>query len=225
MTRAANQAEVREQFNKNTADHKMEVVIDQGLHRHLRFRKPGTGVYGFDIVTWPGYLAISGDMGEAMFTRLPDMLKFFRETPDLHDNHGGLYINSDYWAEKCVANDGEKKEFRADQFRDYVKGHFDEYVAAHTDDDEAPPAWAADLWDEIEQDVLLRVEDFDSVTMAINHMDDFKPDGADYKGFRFTDAWESANSLQDYRFHFIWRLYAIAYAVRAYDAAKAPVPA
>ena len=27
----------------------------------------------FDIVTWPGYLCYSGDMGCFVFTRLPDM--------------------------------------------------------------------------------------------------------------------------------------------------------
>jgi len=217
----ANRAEVLTAFLRDTAEHKMEVVLDQGLHRHLKFRKPGTGCYGFDIVTWPGYLAISGDMGAAMFTRLPDMLEFFRDKPDRHDAGGGLYINCGYWAEKCVANDGEKKEFDTDLFRECVKARFDEYVEEHTEEGEAPPAWAAELWEEIEQDVLLTTEDHESTFFAIKNMDEFKPDGAEYEGFRFSDAWESSNSLEDYRFHFIWRLYAIAYAVRAYDETKA----
>ena len=32
-----------ERFRTDTADHVMEVALDQGLYRHLRFRKPGTG--------------------------------------------------------------------------------------------------------------------------------------------------------------------------------------
>ena len=220
----ANRAEVLTAFLRDTAEHKMEVVLDQGLHRHLKFRKPGTGCHGFDIVTWPGYLAISGDMGAAMFTRLPDMLEFFRDKPDRHDAGGGLYINCGYWAEKCVANDGEKKEFDTDLFRECVKARFDEYVEEHTEEGEAPPAWAAELWEEIEQDVLLTTEDHESTFFAIKNMDEFKPDGAEYEGFRFSDAWESSNSLEDYRYHFIWRLYAIAYAVKYYDAFKALSP-
>ncbi|WP_223880183.1 hypothetical protein [Stenotrophomonas sp. Br8] len=41
------------------------------------------------------------------------------------------------------------------------------------------------------------------------------------RDFRITDAWEYASSLQQDTFHFLWRLYAIAYAVRAYDDAAA----
>ena len=80
MSRASNRAEVHERFKKDTAEHQMTVLRDDGLYRHLRFRKPGTGIYGFDIVTWPGYLAISGDMGASMFTRLEDMIQFSART-------------------------------------------------------------------------------------------------------------------------------------------------
>jgi hypothetical protein len=213
----ANRAKVLTDFLRDTAEHKMEVVLDQVLHRHLRFRKPGTSCYGFEIVTWPGYLAISGDMGAATFTRLPDMLEFFRDKPERHDANGGLYINCGYWAEKCVANDGEQKEFLPELFRGYVKERFDEYVEGHTDEGEDPPAWAAELWQEIEQDVLMATEDHEATFFAIWSMNDFEPESHEYEDFRFSDAFESATSLEDYRHHFIWRLYAIAYAVRAYD--------
>lgn len=65
--------------------HQMSVLLDQMApggtgqpHRHLRFAIPGTGFYSFDIVTWPGHLAISGDLESFTFTRLPDMFDFFR---------------------------------------------------------------------------------------------------------------------------------------------------
>lgn len=109
------EAEVLARFQRDTAAHQLEVIKDDGLHRHLRFRKPGTGCYGFDIVTWPFHLAISGDMGAAMFTRLPDMFEFFRDSSK-HAEPDALCINAGYWAEKCVANDGEKKEFSPEVF-------------------------------------------------------------------------------------------------------------
>jgi hypothetical protein len=37
---------------------------------------------GFDVVTWPGHLSISGDMGCFVFTRVDDMFTFFRGHED-----------------------------------------------------------------------------------------------------------------------------------------------
>lgn len=214
----ADRAHVLSQFLKDTAQHRLEVVREDGLYRHLRCRKPGTYCYGFDILTWPGHLAITGDMGASVFSRLDDMLHFFRTTDDRHDRAGGLSINPGYWAEKLVANDGNRLEFEAALFRDYVKERFDAYVAEHADDDDVPPAWAPDLWAELEESVLFDGEGEDAVTIAIQRMTDFEPDGEPYTSFRFHDAWESSSSLQRHTFHFTWRLYAIAWAVRAYDA-------
>lgn len=220
-TRSDIQAEVLARFQNDTASHQLELIKDDVLHRHLRFRRPGTSCYGFDIVTWPGHLAISGDMGAAMFTRLPDMFEFFRDSRN-HAEPDALYINAGYWAEKCVANDGEKKEFSSELFEALVKERFDEFVAHHVEDveegDEAQaPEWAAELWDDLKSEVLYL--DSDDVGSAIGAMDRFKPDSdTAYASYRFTDAWEYASSLQDYTFHFLWRLYAIAHAVKAYDA-------
>lgn len=210
-------AEVLKRFQHDVATHRVEILADNGLHRHLRFRRPGTGIYGFDIVTWPGHLAVSGDMGAAVFSRLADMFEFFRASPEaIAAAPGCLPINTGYWAEKCVANDGAKKKYRSELFRAYVKEHFDEYVAQHHEEGEPAPAWAAALWDELEQ-MLFTATDCDDLSTAIHAMDDFKPDGESYKDFRFTDAWEAASQLEDYTFHFVWRLFAIAYAVQAYD--------
>lgn len=217
----ADRAYVLSQFLKDTAEHRLEVLREDGLYRHLRCRKPGTYCYGFDIVTWPGHLAITGDMGASAFCRLDDMLHFFRTTDDRHDQAGGLSINAGYWAEKLVANDGNRLEFEASLFRDYVKERFDAYVAEHADEDDLLPAWAPELWAELEESVLFDEEGEGAVTIAIQKMTDFEPDGEQYKSFRFHDAWESSSSLQRHTFCFTWRLYAIAWAVRAYDAMRA----
>lgn len=215
-------------FRSDTAAHTMTVLHDHGTYRHLRFRKPGTSCYGFDIVTWPGYLAISGDMGAALFTRLEDMLEFFRASEErIAAAAGGLPINPEYWAEKCVANDGPKKEFSSELFHQIVKKKFDEFVAENTEDEGPGPEWADQLWEELETFVLFDDEDVEATGRAIENMDDFKPDGESYKHFGFSDPWEYGSSLEDFRFHFMWRLYAIAYAVQIYDraaAATAEVP-
>lgn len=73
-----------ERFLQDVADHKMTVVMDNGVYRHLRFANSDSKLafnQWFDIVTWPGFLAYSGDMGCFVFSRLKDMFEFFRARP------------------------------------------------------------------------------------------------------------------------------------------------
>lgn len=84
-------------FLADVAHHQLTVLRDDGLYRHLRFSKPGSNDMRFDVVTWPGFLAYSGDMGCFVFERLDDMLAFFRRPY----TGPGLTINERYWAEKC----------------------------------------------------------------------------------------------------------------------------
>lgn len=56
-----------ESFLKDVAGHQMTVVSENGVHRHVRFKKPSTGNMHFDLITWPGYLAYSGDMAAQEF--------------------------------------------------------------------------------------------------------------------------------------------------------------
>lgn len=217
-----NRSEILPRFLAGTATHELRIVVDDGVHRHLQFRRPGTYCYGFDIVTWPGHLAISGDMGTAVFSRLHDMFEFFRAKPAEHEKAGGLFVNDGYWAEKCVANDGATQEYSARLFRDLVTRMFKEYVEERVDPDDladpdTPPEWVARLWQGLELEVLNDSEDHDALSNAISAMSDFEPNDPDYSDFRITDAWEYASSLQQYTFHFLWRLYAIAHAIRAYD--------
>lgn len=54
------------------------MLHEDGIYRHIRFRQPGTMCMHFDLITWPGYLCYTGDMGTYVFTRLADMFEFFR---------------------------------------------------------------------------------------------------------------------------------------------------
>lgn len=101
--KTANMAFVEETFEKDTAKHAMTIEQDSGVYRCIAFKNPSTINYSFRLTTWPGHLAISGDMGDYMFCRLHDMFEFFR---------GGMSLA--YWEEKCVA--GETKEFDSSQW-------------------------------------------------------------------------------------------------------------
>lgn len=107
-------------FLKDVAAHRMTVIRDEGLYRHLRFMDPETIVSYFDLITWPGHLCYTGDMGTYVFSRIQDMFMFFRRTPQ---EHGGP-IDLRYWAEKCLSQDksgGGITEFDADLFSDEIR--------------------------------------------------------------------------------------------------------
>ena len=86
----------QEEFQKDVSQHGVTIIRDDGVNRHIRFKRPGTMCMHFDLITWPGYLCYCGDMGTYVFSRLEDMFEFFRTDRD---------INPGYWAEKLQAVD------------------------------------------------------------------------------------------------------------------------
>ena len=67
------------------AEHALVTELDQGLHRSYWCQKPGTGFYSFRVVTWPGWVAVAGDIGFTAVSRCPDMLEFARQAIDSPD--------------------------------------------------------------------------------------------------------------------------------------------
>lgn len=104
-------------FQKETAEHVLTVLKDDGVYRHLRVGRLGTGMWSWRVVTWPGYLAIVGDVADGyMFSRVTDMLDFFRT-----GSRDGRDIDFSYWAEKvqgCTRED--LREFSEDAFLEAV---------------------------------------------------------------------------------------------------------
>ena len=105
-----------EHFNTWVADgHEMTILREDDLYRHLRFKKVDRSEYWFDLITWPGYLTITGDMGCYTFARNPDMFAFFNQNQ----------INSSYWAEKCQNGARwELKEHSSDDFKKWLMDDF-----------------------------------------------------------------------------------------------------
>ena len=85
-----------EQFLKDIASHQLTVNLDQGVFRDLTIANPNTMEMHYNITTRPGYLMITGDMGDFIFKRTNDMFRFFRP-------ESGYYINPSYWGEKVEA--------------------------------------------------------------------------------------------------------------------------
>ena len=82
--------------------HEVTIEHEHGVHRCIHFGRPGSSTYHFRLVTWPGHLAISGDIGDYIFTRTHDMFEFFSSASDRASMP--IEINPGYWAEKVPGN-------------------------------------------------------------------------------------------------------------------------
>lgn len=206
-----NYACTEERFLEDVKGHAMTVLRDDGVFRHLRFKRPDSGSYWFDLITWGGTLCIDGDCGTYVFRRLEDMFQFFR-TDREHGQKDGrtLFINPGYWGEKLqsVARQGGYEEFSDERFVAAIKDRFQDWCEDHEPDE----ATKGDLWGSIQDEVLLCENGHESQQAA----HDFHHEPT---GFEFSDFFESR--LTDYTFHFIWCCYAIAWGVKTYDEAKA----
>ncbi len=188
--------QVYTEFLSNTKDHVMVVGMDQGETRHLRFARPGSGIFHYNVVTWPGYLAISGDMGCFVFSRVRDMFEFFR------DADGKDRINLSYWSEKCEAEQvhGGRQAFSEARFRRNVLSYLED-----VDWDEGSVA-------EVHEQILSH--GVSNGFEAYELVSEFKSS----TGKEFHDFWEYR--MEDWDYRFVWCLFAIVNAVRKYDAFK-----
>jgi len=195
-----------DKFLKDVAEHEMKIIRDDGVDRHIRFRKPGTICYGFDLITWPGHLCISGDCGTYVFSRIDDMFGFFRYTDEYkkHYPNRKLFINRGYWAEKVLAQDknGGIKEFSCDKFNSIVTEWFRDWCRDYPDRKHD----FRDIWKEIKEGVLNPENPYDGYTNAM----DFE-----CKGFRMRDFWEC--DCDEYTYGFEWCLFAIVWGISLYD--------
>lgn len=197
-----------EYFNRDIERHEMTVIRDDGVNRHIRFQRPGTMCMHFDILTWPGYLCYTGDMGTYVFRRLEDMFQFFRRDPGQREYR----IDLRYWAEKVEAGDKSDgiEEFSAETFREAVKDYYEQFTDG---DEDWTESQKSELWDAIERDVLDGLED-DGEHRAFMALQNFS-----YDDFTFTD-WE--DRCKEYTHRFLWCCHALEWAIGVYDAAKAP---
>lgn len=184
------------------AHHEMTILVDTAPVRVMTFKQPGTINYLFTLVTWPGHLCITGDMGTYVFRRLIDMFEFFRT--DRREGKAGLYINLDYWAEKLEAVDkvNKFKEYSYEIFKQVVQERVDEAETTKQQRD-AVEELVATLSEEPVEVVYLAVQDFTE--------------------FEFCDFQE--HDLTEFTYQFVWCCYAIAWGIKRYDAFKAAQPA
>jgi len=193
--------ETRDYFRREVVEHEMTIVLDQGLHRHLRFRRPGTGIWAFDIITWPGRLMITGDIADFAFARLPDMFEFFGGDPDR--------INAHYWGEKLIAP-RDCRSYSEARFRAVVGGLYREAV----EDGAIAPDDAEPVWHDLELEVL---EYAYARELAMPAAEAFES-----HSFEFHDVWDW--DVRDFDWHYLLCCWAIVWGIAKYREHKAAAP-
>jgi hypothetical protein len=211
-TRAADRinpaAEAWAAFQKDTANHQLTVLHEQGLYRHFRMAAPGTRWGSWDIITWPGHLATSGDIADGLtFSREPDMvLDFFGHAggkkPYYADDAPSIDFR--YWAEKLQGD-------QRDTVRAYVHEDFVAYVK-QTLTERLEGGYYSRLTQQLVDELIAEVETLDETEAeARQWLNEHEPE--------VPDSWD--HDFKDYTFHFQVACYAINAAVQAYLARPA----
>lgn len=186
-------------FTLDTSTAKMKVVHEDGVHRHLSFRRPDSSMYWYDLITWPGHLCFNGDAGTWVFARVRDMFDFFDGPGD---------INPGYWAEKVQA--GETRRYDPDVARRYVTEAYDEHVR------EQGLLWrdSRALWGSLLTEVLAYADDEYSFRAVLQNYEFMAPNERNRTEFTFPGTWEW--DLRDFTPQFLWACFAIQDGIRRY---------
>lgn len=204
----------KEQFLESIKNHRVNIVRDDGIHRHIVMSKGGSDMR-YEIITCPWFLFYCGDMGAFTFRRLEDNFVFFRSRSN------ELVINPGYWHEKLEAVDrcNGSLVYSSNLFREAVKSHFEAYFEVDTIESETKAA----IWARIEEEVLPYAEEHEAY--AFSAVDNFRYLGKKPRPgvegpvlFEFVDFWEA--NLKEYTYLYIWCLYAIVHAIMEYDKVK-----
>jgi len=206
-------------FMRDIARHELIVHRDDGVYRHITGKRPGTSDMHFHIVTFPGYLVYTGDMGSYTFTRLRDMFDFFRQKPGRRFG----YINPSYWSEKLEATSCNGRhvkhgaeEWSDDKFKAVITERFNDHFADMAPDEDEPEdkraafeAMKAEAWEQIE-DEIFSCDDLEHE--GYRAASDFSHEES---GLKFEELWD--HNLSDWTLHFLWACYAITWAITKYD--------
>lgn len=205
--------ETADRFSRDTADHVMAVLQDDGLYRHLRFKAPKTSFYWFDLVTWPGFLTFVGDVDPGyVFARVPDMFEFFRARSGW--NHAT--INPGYWQEKIQTG--------RERLRTYSEAKFRQLLAEHTAHhaEEFGESFTDAVREKILDDDTYDLSEEAGARDALNDFDYlYLGSGGLWQTFRFADTWEW--DLSEYDWSYLWCCHAIQWGIDQYDKARTAV--
>lgn len=202
---------IGERFAGEVGQHEMTVVRDDGLYRHLRFRKTywkvpyrnvqRSGMWWFDLITVPGTLIFQGDGQSFVFSRVEDMFTFFRGKVGS--------INPHYWGEKITSGREGLTRYSEALFR----AQAGRCLAEAAEHGGVPPgvdrAWRDHC---LGYDLAAESE---ANRAAVEFR--YKSQG---DSFEFHDSWEWDTHEDDW--WFLWACHAIVWGIDFYDTGTRP---
>jgi hypothetical protein len=247
-------ADSAKRFVRETADHKMAVLHDDGLYRHLRFSSPKNPFYWFDLITTPWVFLFRGDGESFVFTATEDMLGwFFRNSQGAGDS---THIQPDHWSSKLASDRDSVKEFSQERFdmeaAEYLEQVEEDFPGVTAAWIEFTTGVTAEHSTEYKETAQWAVSNFEFGELEIKvscscgaEIDPMTPTQASAWSAHHERDNDSSHELtrkrlepfafegteewltRDFGWWFLWACHAIVWGIRQYDAAKlvAPVPA
>ncbi len=142
---------LEEQVQRALANHKVKELVNTEHVQLYRCQKPGTWVYGFDIILSPTCITVSGDIGEVLYTVGRDMGFLAKD---------GC---SGYGLGKLEQVYRDKKEVNDFLVADYLYSLIYEYFELGTIE-------SSDLPDEIKEPSALNQDNPKELAIAINSL-------------------------------------------------------
>lgn len=187
------------QFARDTTNHRLETLHDDGLYRQIRFSAPGS-LDWFDLITWPYNLIVNGSHGSYHFcaSATRDMFGL------IHESRVDGTINFAYWAEKVRA--GQVKSWSELKFRTWLIGRAADLEIRHPG-----------ILDEVGKQIL----DSDEHSLEYEETARHAVASFHHEGVRlgFPEAWE--HDFTDWDHHYLWMCHAAVHGVAVYDRVKA----
>lgn len=186
---------IKEEFLRDIAHHKMTINKDEGKYRHINFGIPNNSNLEFNITTFPYYLVITGDMGDYVFhspSRI-DMFDFFNLSE----------INPGYWAEKVVSESKFGKGiyyFDINVFRQNIIEYVKDYLNLE-ENEEIPEKYLNEI-----QFILDASDEYDCISELRNFTSDI---------INFDSFWEGT-SCESFTHHYLWCCHAIQWSINQY---------
>ena len=157
-------------FFKDVEKHKIQVLKDDGVYRHVRFKQPDSMNMHFDLITYPGGLLYTGDMGTFVFWHIHDMFEFFRNNDEkkwLDELGLTLYTNHSYWSEKLIASncsgrfEGKSTEFNAERFKEVIiEDYLRRWIRTSREEGTLDKDERRELWEEVHSEIIDRCDDY-----------------------------------------------------------------
>lgn len=209
-------AKSAERFTSETSDHKMTVLRNDGVYRHLRFMNPRNSAYWFEIHTGPSFLLFRGDGDSYVFSNGDlDMFRSFRHSIF---RDGSLHPDPGYWTQKLSSGEQAEK-WSPEVFEEDLEAQ----IVSLVEEEVLPPEHEERFRHELGEHLLY--EDLSSADLAVKAVDEFdfyfeEPDR--YKsGHRpdveFDDPWEWITHCTEYQWWYLWALHGILHGIRQYD--------